>query len=83
MATANIIRAWQDGVNAYIAVWVAEGGSLGNVEYHAQTPLTDAQGNTLTVAQVKANLATALTAVRNAQLASTSSIPTITGTVTI
>ena len=84
MATATIVAAWETPTAAYAAVRVAEGGSLGNVEYIASTPLVDGSGNSLglTLPQVKANLVAALQAVRNAQIAAPQALA-LTGTVTL
>jgi hypothetical protein len=92
MATGNIVRVWQDQVNAYAAVAVAEGGAQGNVEYIGAVSLTAElkavgfPGQTwadLTNAQKKAALVAAVKAVRDAQQATQSALSGITGSVTI
>lgn len=66
MASATIVKAYQDGTYAYIIAVVAEGGSKGNVEYNASVPLTDLAG--LTNPQKKAALIAAVKAARDAQV---------------
>lgn len=92
MATANVIRAWQDANNAYLAASVAEGGSQGTVEYTGSVSLTSDliavgfAGKTwasLTAAEKKTALTAAVKAVRDAQQAGQAAIGGITGTVTI
>lgn len=81
MATANIIRAWKDNTNAYIAVTVTE--SQGNVEYTAWTPLVDDKGVVKLTSQLKSELTTNVAAVRNTQMNPPQTISAITGTITI
>ena len=85
MATATIIGAWKDvaASNAYVAVSVAEGGSVGNVEYIAATPLNDTTGAAKSNATLKSDLTAALQAVRNAQRGTQAAIGALTGTVTL
>lgn len=65
MASATIVKAWQDGINAYLAVSVVEGGNQGTKEYIGSVPLTDLVG---TNAQKKALLIAAVKAIRDAQV---------------
>jgi len=78
MAAGTIIRAWSDGINAYLAVGVTEGGIIGVVEYVGSVSLSDDlksvgfPGQTwgqLTTANKKAALVTATKAVRDVQRA--------------
>jgi hypothetical protein len=88
MAAATIIKAWKDALYAYASAVVAESQTVDgvattvNVEYQAKTPLHDAAGNLLNTTQLKQNLTTALSAVRNAQLATTTSVA-ISGPITV
>jgi hypothetical protein len=82
MATATIVSVTKDASNAYVAATVNEGGAAGLVEYHASTPLLDAQGNAKTTAQLKTDLTAALVAVRNAQIAAPTPLA-ISGAVTV
>lgn len=82
MASATIIKVWQDTDNYYVAAQVAEGGALGNVEYSASVAKASLPDQTNPT--VKAALTAALTVVRNKQLnGSISTIGAITGGVTI
>jgi hypothetical protein len=83
MAQATIVRAWQDGTNAYAAAMVNDGPPRGSVEYIAQTPLVDAQGTAKTVSQLKADLTAALKALRDAQLNVVVTLAGVSGTVTV
>ena len=67
MASATIIKAWQDGAFAYLAVSVAEGGNQGTKEYIGSMSLVDL--NALgTNAAKKAALVAVVKAVRDAQI---------------
>jgi hypothetical protein len=92
MATATVIRAWQDASSAYLAVSVSEGGNQGNKEYIGSVSLTDDlalvgfPGKTwtqLSAAEKKTALIAACKAVRDAQQATQSAIGGISGTVTL
>jgi hypothetical protein len=83
MATATIVKAWKDQTYAYVAASVGGDDPSGPVEYIAKTPLVDSNNNPYTAAQLKANLTAALSTVRNAALAQTTNLPTISGTVTV
>jgi hypothetical protein len=88
LATATIVKAWKDQFYAYAAATVPETQTVDgvattvSVEYFAKTPLNDPGGNPYSLTQLKQNLTAALSAVRNAQLATTTSVP-ISGTVTV
>ena len=83
MATATIVKAWKDQTYAYAAASVTGDDPSGPVEYIAKTPLNDPSGNPYSTTQLKANLTAALSVVRNATLAQTTNLPTISGTVTV
>lgn len=94
MATANVVRAWQDTLTntANIAVSVAEGGNQGTKEYIGSVSMTDDlaalgfAGQTwtqLSAANKKAVLIAAVKVTRDAQQPSQSVIPGVSGAVTI
>ena len=85
MATATIVQTWKsaDGQTAYAAAVVPEGGRRGNVEYIAQAPANDAAGDPKGAAQLRADLAAALAAVRNQQVGVPGAVAGVTGTVTV
>ncbi len=82
MATATVIACHKDAFRAYLYATVPEGGVIGTVEYHASTPLLDAQGNPKSTAQLQADLTAALAAIRNQQLATHQALP-ISGTLQV
>jgi hypothetical protein len=83
MATATIVRAWRDDANAYAAAVVSDGPPRGTVEYVAQTPLVDGDGNAKSGPQLKADLTAALKLLRDAQLSLVVTLAGVSGTVTI
>lgn len=83
MAAGTIVAAWEDTVNAHVAIRVAEGGAIGTVEYIVSTPLVDASGNVLTVPQLKTNLLAAISALRAQQLFTPTAVGAITGAVVV
>lgn len=91
MATANIVKAGIIGSQAYMAANVAEGGSLGNVEYIGYIDTTidlkdfGFAGQTftdLTTANKRAVLIACVKKVRDAQLAQANNLA-LTGSITI
>jgi hypothetical protein len=85
MATGKIVSAWKDESNAYLAVRVAEGGAMGNVEYVASTPLEEEVDKVKTVkpnAQLKTELVAAVKAQRDKQVGGKAAVP-ISGDVTL
>lgn len=70
MASATIIKAWHDGIYAYLAVSVIEGGNQGTKEYIGSVLLSDLN-TLLNNAAKKAALVTAVKAVRDAQVTPT------------
>lgn len=80
MATATIVKAWQDGHSAYVAVAVPETG--GTVEYIASVAKDDTW-RALTAPEKRAALIAAVKAVRDAQQTGSSSLAGVTGTVTV
>jgi hypothetical protein len=78
MANANVVNAWRDDENAYLAIKVP--GEM--IEYIGSTPLRDAAGNPKSVATLKEELRVACQAKRNAQLTGQQPVA-ITGTVAV
>lgn len=84
MATGTIVAgtARKDAATAYAAVLVAEGGSRGNVEYNASTPLLKDDGTAKTLAELKADLAADVAAQRSAQVG-VQTVAGVSGSVTV
>lgn len=83
MATAKIVRVFQDGVYAFISASVVEAGGK-NIEYLAQTPLKDDAGNLKSMVALKTDLTAALKIARDKTLPTTPlDVAGITGTVTV
>jgi hypothetical protein len=83
MATATIVKCWDDGTKAYMAARVAEGGKMGTVEYLGETSLVN-EGEPKTKAQIKADLTADIAAKRALQVRPAEVVDgTITGTVTV
>ena len=83
MTTATVVKAWQDGTTAFLAVNVDEGGGK-FIEYISNTPLVDpTTGAAKSPARIKTDLTAAVKALRDAQQAAPSAIAGITGSVTI
>ncbi len=82
MATATVVKVWKDNNCAYMAAYVDEGGHMGRVEYIGSTPLLDDDSKPKNDKQLRAHLAAAVKAKRDAQIVEPSSLP-IAGTVTI
>lgn len=70
MASATIVAASHDGINATITVRVDEGGRRGSIEYMASVPLADLNALPNNAAK-KAALVAAVKTVRDAQIAPT------------
>lgn len=93
MASATIIKSWQDATSAYLAATVAESGTQGTVEYIGAVSLTadlagvGFAGKTwaqLTNAEKKQALTAAVKAVRDTQQQQTpAALSGVTGSVTI
>lgn len=81
--TGTLVKVWKDSTNAYAAVSVAEGGSVGNVEYIASTPLLKADNSAKNAAELKADIAAAVTAQRVAQLDGPSAVAGVFGNVSV
>jgi hypothetical protein len=64
MAGGTIVYATRSKGRVTAGVRVDEGGSVGPVEYTATVPATDAQGNPLPAAEIKAALVAAWSAQR-------------------
>lgn len=80
--TANVVSAWQDANNAYLAISVVEAGGKA-VEYIGSMPLADFQALPNAAAK-KAALVAAVKSVRDAQQgAAQSAIGGISGTVAV
>lgn len=85
MAAANIVSVWQDRSGGVVrcAAYVDEGGRRGRVEYVAETHRNKDNGTPKTVAELRADLAAALKALRDPQVANDSGVAGITGTLTV
>ena len=82
MATATLVAAYKDDVNAYASARVVEANG-NNVEYNACTPLLDVGGQPKPNAQLKTDLTAALKAARDSRQPKPITTLPISGTVTI
>lgn len=86
MATATLVAVWvsPDGQTVNATARVAEGGRRGDVEYSATTPRNDAAGSPKNAATLRADLTSALRAVRDAQVAARTDLSgSVSGNVTL
>ena len=82
MTKATITASWSDATYAYLSASVAGDDPQGLVEYIAQTPLMDSQGNAKSSSQLLTELTAALCAKRKTQLATKTALG-LNGTISV